>query len=107
MNKSVLIALLGLSSVEGVKMNQNDARSTLATDSGAAAAASGNASNATAAAQNDSANATATAAAAQSAPVMDFVKALVEVDQKQDDLDHEEEMAQVDKQCEDEANKKA
>jgi colicin import membrane protein len=36
---------------------------------------------------------------------MDFVKALVEVDAKQDEIDHEAEMAQVDKQAEEDVKK--
>lgn len=153
MKKSVLIALLGLTSVEGMRLNQrevshqtsgsaneasledNKSNASNATKkslsqntsnasnasaasfaqnssngSNATAAAfvmnSSNASNATAAAfvmnSSNASNVSATAFVGQD---FDLVRALVEVDAKQDELDHENEMAMVDKEAEEEANK--
>lgn len=65
-----------------------------------------NKSNATASAfvmnSSNASNVSATAFVGQD---FDLVRALVEVDAKQDELDHENEMAMVDKEAEEEANK--
>merc|ERR1712021_66907 len=105
MNKSVLIALLGLSSVEGMRINQRSTEESQCPGSGSSASANSsnstalgqnesNASNATSFAQNDSnaSNATAlahndTANASNSTLVgesMDLIRSLVEVSAKQD-----------------------
>lgn len=160
MKKSVLIALLGLTSVEGLRMNQKSTQSassrastkeapanaTAALGQGNESNATGafaqnasngtqafgqNQSNATAFAHGEPANATqgfvqnasnatqgfvqnasnATGAFSQNASnataaaEMDFVKALVSIDDKEEDLEHEAEMAQVDKEAEEQVKK--
>jgi hypothetical protein len=154
MKKSVLFALLGVTSVEGLRINQREAQtaaveanaeeapangsnSSLAEPTpvngstqalavngtnGSAAAFIQNASNGTAALIQNASNATAaliqnasngTAAFHQgdngsngtAAFQYDFVKALVDIDDKQQDMDHEAEMAQVDKEAEEQVKK--
>lgn len=153
MKKSVLFALLGVTSVEGLRINQREAQTasvdasveeapvngsnaslaepTPVNGSAQALAVNGtnvtvlaepsngsnstfaqNASNVTAAFhQGDNAsNATAfvqgdNASNATAAVQYDFVRALVDIDDKQQDMDHEAEMAQVDKEAEEQVKK--
>lgn len=152
MKKSVLFALLGVTSVEGLRINQKQAQTaaadatsqdaplnaskaslaepaqvngtvhTLAVNgtnvtafaepaNGSNATFAQNASNVTAFHQGDNAsNATAfiqgdNASNATAAVQYDYVKALVDIDDKQQDMDHEAEMAQVDKEAEEQVKK--
>lgn len=96
MKKSVLFALLGLSSVEGLRVNQRSTESS--SDASATAGSSGNGSNDSAFAEaangsngstfaealNGSNGSNSTLVATPVAPAMDFVRALVDVDAKQD-----------------------
>ena len=83
MKKSVLIALLGLTTTEGMKVNQKDD-----TESQGPPAAHDGAS------KNGSGNATKSSALVETG--FEFVQAIADLDAKQDAFDHEQEMEDAD-----------
>ena len=82
MKKSVLIALLGLSTAEGMKINQKEASKSSGTPEAKTLS------------QDNTTNTTGTATLVQDG--YEFVETLVALEAKQDDFDHQEEMDEAD-----------